>query len=164
MRNSASLAATLSACCLFSSGTVADADEIARGKYLATIAGCTDCHTPGHFLGKPDMSRFLGGSDVGFDVPGLGKFYGPNLTPDNETGLGKWTKEDIVKAMQTGIRPDGRQLAPVMPFMAYANLSKDDALAIAAFLQSLPPTANKVAGPFGADEKATSLLLRVTPP
>ena len=62
-----------------------------RGKYLVTIASCHDCHTPGYFLGKPDMARFLGGSEVGFELPGLGVFYGPNLTPDKETGIGGWT-------------------------------------------------------------------------
>ena len=60
--------------------------EAARGKYLVNLAGCTDCHTPGYFLGKPDSSRFLAGSDVGFRVPGAGTFIGPNLTPDEDTG------------------------------------------------------------------------------
>ena len=72
----------------------AQADTVERGKYLTTIMGCTDCHTPGHFLGQPDMARFLGGSDVGFEIPGLGTFYGPNLTPD-ATGLGNWTEAEI---------------------------------------------------------------------
>ena len=56
------------------------------GKYLVSIIPCTDCHTPGTFLGRADMKRYLGGSDVGFEVPGLGVFYAPNLTPDKETG------------------------------------------------------------------------------
>jgi len=47
---------------------------VARGKYLVTFGSCTDCHTPGSFFGKPDMTRFLGGSDVGFAIPGLGVF------------------------------------------------------------------------------------------
>src|SRR5690349_4230985 len=88
----------------------------ARGKYLVTIAGCGDCHTPGTFLGKPDLKRVLGGSDVGFEIPGAGVFYGPNLTPDPETGLGKWTRQQIVTALRTGVRPDGRRLAPIMPW------------------------------------------------
>ena len=95
----------------------ADAAEtqVQRGKYLVSVIPCTDCHTPGTFLGKPDMKRYLGGSEVGFEVPGLGVFYGPNLTPDDETGLGKWTKEQIATAITTGTRPDGRILAPPMP-------------------------------------------------
>jgi hypothetical protein len=64
--------------------------EIARGKILVGIALCTDCHTPGYFFGKPDTERYLGGSEVGFEIPGLGVFHGPNLTPDKETGLGSW--------------------------------------------------------------------------
>ncbi len=69
----------------------ADSHEIARGKYLVTVGSCTDCHTPGSFFGKPDMSKYLGGSDVGFAIPHLGVFVGPNLTPDKATGLGNWT-------------------------------------------------------------------------
>src|SRR6476660_1599348 len=58
------------------------------GKYLASLGGCMDCHTPGYFFGKPEMPRHLAGSEVGFEIPGLGIFYGANLTPDKETGLG----------------------------------------------------------------------------
>jgi mono/diheme cytochrome c family protein len=123
--------------------------QIERGKYLTTIGGCTDCHTPGHFLGKPDMAKYLGGSDVGFEIPGLGTFVGPNLTPDKETGLGNWTDDQIVAAITTGKRPDGRMLAPAMPYMGLQALTRDDALAIAAYLKSLPAVKNKVPGPFG---------------
>ena len=59
----------------------ADPATVARGKYLVTIASCHDCHTPGYFLGKPDTARYLGGSDVGFELPGLGTFLGPNAMP-----------------------------------------------------------------------------------
>jgi mono/diheme cytochrome c family protein len=124
-----------------------------RGKYLVSIAGCNDCHTPGYFFGKPDMNRYLGGSEVGFEIPGLGVFHGPNLTPDPETGLGNWSVGQIVTALQTGKRPDGRELAPIMPWRAFANLTKDDATAIAVFLKSLPPVKNKVPGPFGPNDK-----------
>jgi mono/diheme cytochrome c family protein len=82
--------------------------------------GCFDCHMSGYFLGKPDMARYLGGSDVGFEIPGLGVFVAPNLTPDPETGLGKWTEAQIVTALQTGKRPDGREVAPIMPWRAFA--------------------------------------------
>ncbi len=89
--------------------------QVARGKYLVDIIPCTDCHTPGAFLGHPDMSRYLGGSDVGFSIPGLGVFYGANLTSDKDTGLGKWTIEQIATAITNGVNPDGRKLAPSMP-------------------------------------------------
>ncbi len=70
---------------------------------------------------------------------------GRNLTPDKETGLGDWTAEQIITAFTTGVRPDGRKLSPIMPYMELANLSKDDAQAIAAYLKSLPPV--KTRGP-----------------
>ena len=137
--------------------------EIARGKYLVGFGGCIDCHTRGYFFGKPDMPRALAGSEVGFEIPGLGVFYGPNLTPDKETGLGSWSKAQIVTALQKGTRPDGRQLAPIMPWKAFANLTKSDANAIAAYLKSLPPISNKVPGPFGPNEKPTSFVMKVVP-
>jgi mono/diheme cytochrome c family protein len=138
--------------------------QLARGKYLVTLGGCNDCHTPGSFLGKPDTARFLGGSEVGFEIPNLGVFYGPNLTPDKDTGLGNWTSAQIVTAIQTGKRPDGRALAPIMPWQAFASLTKSDALAIAAFLKSLPPVKNQVPGPFGPSQTPTSFVMKVVPP
>ena len=137
--------------------------EVARGKYLVVLGSCTDCHTPGFFFGKPDNARLLGGSEVGFELPGLGVFHGPNLTPDKETGLGSWTKAQIVAALQTGKRPDGRELAPIMPWRALASLTKDDANAIAAYLMSLPAVSNKVPGPFGPTDKPTSFVMKVVP-
>lgn len=141
-----------------------DSNLVERGKYLVTIGVCTDCHTPGHFLGKPDMTRHLGGSEVGFEIPGLGVFYGPNLTPDETTGLGRWSEGDIVKAIRTGERPDGRMLAPIMPWAAFAKLTDADAKAIAAYLKSLPPVSNKVPGPFGPDEAPTSFVMKIVAP
>src|SRR5262249_50516762 len=145
-------------------GVEAQGAPVARGQYLVQLAGCTDCHTPGHLFGKPDMARFLGGSDVGFEMPGLGIFVGPNLTPDNGTGLGSWTSDEIVTAIQTGVRPDGRILAPIMPWRAYAGLTKSDAAVIVEYLRSLPPVTNKVPGPLGLDEKATVFRMKILPP
>ena len=76
-----------------------------RGHYLVVVAGCNDCHTPGFFFGKPDMDKYLGGSDVGFEIPGLGVFNGRNITPDKETGIGAWTDEQVVTAITTGTAP-----------------------------------------------------------
>ncbi|CAH2396752.1 cytochrome c [Mesorhizobium escarrei] len=143
---------------------IADDAQIKRGEYLVTIGGCNDCHTPGYFFGKPDMSRFLGGSDVGFEIPGQGVFVGRNITPDKETGIGSWTPEQIVAAIQTGERPDGRILAPIMPWHAFAHLTADDATAIAAFLQSVKPVGNQVPGPFKPGEKVSSFMFRIMPP
>ena len=138
--------------------------QVERGKYLVTVASCTDCHTRCSLLGKPDTTRYLGGSDVAFEIPGLGAFAGANITPDKETGIGDWSIEQIVTALQTGNRPDGRELAPIMPWRAYAALSKEDAIAVATFLKSIPPVTHKVAGPFGPGNQATSFLYRILPP
>lgn len=142
----------------------ADDAQIARGKYLVTFGGCNDCHTPGYFFGKPEMDRYLGGSDVAFEMPGLGAFVGRNLTPDKETGIGDWTVEQIITALRTGERPDGRILAPIMPYQAFANLSDDDAMAIAQYLKSLKPVHHEVPGPFGPGETVQSFMFRVLPP
>ena len=142
----------------------AESAQVARGRYLVQLGGCTDCHTPGHLLGKPDMSRFLGGSDVGLEVPGLGTFVAPNLTPDKETGLGDWTTAEMIVAIRTGVRPDGRILAPIMPWRAYAGLTKSDVDAMVDYLKSLPPVSHKVQGPFGPDERPTVFRMTIVPP
>ena len=138
--------------------------QVERGKYLVTLGGCNDCHTPGFLLGKPDFQRTLGGSDVGFAIPGLGVFYGRNLTPDKETGLGGWTDAEIVKVLTTGERPDRRILAPIMPWRALAHLTKSDLKAIVAYLKSLPPVKNAVPGPFGGNDNPTGFVMAVLPP
>jgi mono/diheme cytochrome c family protein len=137
---------------------------VERGKYLVVVASCNDCHTPGFFLGNPDKAKYLGGSDVGFEIPGLGVFPGRNITPDKETGIGNWTTDQIVTALMTGKRPDGRMLAPIMPYPSFVNLTKEDATAIAAYLQSVPPVKNVVAGPFQPGEKVSIFTFRVLPP
>jgi mono/diheme cytochrome c family protein len=155
--------ATAAALVWLSSGALAQ-DQIARGKYLAALGGCNDCHTPGYFFGKPDDKRHLGGSEVGFEIPGLGVFHGPNLTPDKETGLGNWSNDEIVAALQTGVRPDKRILAPIMPWKAFAQLTKEDAMAIAVYLKSIPAVSNKVPGPFGPSQTPTSFVMKIVPP
>src|SRR5207237_2115051 len=109
---------------------MADDSQIARGKYLGPLGGCNDCHTPRYFFGNPDMSRFLGGSDVGFEIPGEGVFVGPNITPDKKTGIGSWTPEQIVKAIQVGERRDGGILAPIMRSNAFLTRTANDPLAV----------------------------------
>ncbi len=140
----------------------ADDAQIQRGKYLVSIAGCSDCHTPGGMLGKPDMSRYLGGSDTGFSIPKAGVFVGQNLTPDHETGIGDWSSADIVKTLRTGKRPDGRTLSGVMPTFAY--LTDEDANSIAAFLKSVPAVKNHVDGPFKPTDLVRVFVSVVLPP
>lgn len=114
--------------------------DVERGRYLATIMVCADCHSRTAFTGQPlNQDLAFAGAAAGFHVPGLGYFYPPNLTPDPATGLGQWSEDDIVRAIRTGERPDGRILAPIMPYHFFAALSDEDAYSIAAFLKSLPP-------------------------
>ncbi|HVA35892.1 MAG TPA: c-type cytochrome [Stellaceae bacterium] len=156
------LAATLLAGALAPAAHAADR-QVERGKYLVMLGSCNDCHTPGSLMGQSDIKRYLGGSDVGFAIPGMGVFVGPNLTPDKETGLGTWTRKQIVTAITTGKRPDGRVLAPIMPYEAFSHLTRADAFAIAAYLKSLKPVKHKVPGPFGPTEKATVFVMSVQP-
>jgi mono/diheme cytochrome c family protein len=157
------LSAALAAFGSLPSPASADDAQVARGRYLVTISGCSDCHTPGALLGAPDMKRYLGGSDVGFAIPGAGVFVGQNLTPDKETGLGAWTDEQIIAAIRTGKTPEGRALSPVMPYPALSHLSDADAQAIVAFLKSLPSVSNQVKN-FGPSDKVTVNVSAVLPP
>lgn len=119
------------------------AAAIERGRYLTTIAGCNDCHTPGTFYGAPDYDRRLSGSEVGWVGP-WGVSFPRNLTPDTETGIGSWTERQIVDALRTGMRPNGTVLLPPMPWPMYTALSDEDAFAIAAYLKSLKPVKHRV--------------------
>ena len=135
-----------------------------RGRYLVGIMDCTGCHSTGVLAGKPDPTHFLAGSDVGFQIPGLGIFYPPNLTSDRRTGLGEWTEQDIVTVLRTGVRPDGRELAPAMPWRSYAKLTDEDVNAVAAYLKSLPAVDYAVPGPTGPSEKAPGPYFTVAMP
>ncbi|MBL8782511.1 MAG: cytochrome c [Alphaproteobacteria bacterium] len=139
-------------------------DQVKRGDYLTTVMVCGDCHTPGFFFGKPDETQKFAGSDVGFFIPNLGYFYGRNLTPDKETGLGNWSDDEIVKAIRTGERPDGRILSPNMPWRSFASLSDDDAYAIVAYLRTLKPVRREAPPPTGPDATAPAPFLAVTMP
>lgn len=147
----------------------ATGSPIERGKYLVeNIGGCNDCHTPwkmGEHGPAPDMTKMLSGSPEGMRVPPpfitrpwgwagsetMTAFAGPwgisysaNLTPDMETGLGKWTEADFLKAMHTGVGSHNRPIMPPMPWQALGHASDDDLKAIFAFLHSIPPIKNKV--------------------
>ncbi len=98
-------------------------DSVERGAYLArNILACTVCHAPNLAGGTPP-------------------FFGPNITPDRETGIGSWSKEHIVRALREGVRPDGRRLSPDMPAgdLAFGRLTDDDIYNVIAFVQSVPP-------------------------
>ncbi len=144
-------------------GVQADEALLARGKYLATIMDCAGCHTPMGPTGEPDMANALHGANYGFQLPGLGTFVPPNLSSD-PTGLGTWTAEQIGTAITTGVRPDGRILAPIMPWHSYGAITPDDLTALVAFLQAIPPYSYDAPGPWGPSEKPTVPYLGLVMP
>lgn len=156
MKPSALAAAGLLA--LFAVGA-AQAGDTKRGEYLSRIMDCGGCHTRGALAGKPDPAFHLAGSDIGFEIPGLGIFYPPNLTPDAAHGLGTWSATEIITAVRTGVRPDGRILVPVMPWHSYAALTDDDAQALVGYLKSLKPVSFAAPAPVPAGSPAPAPYL-----
>ncbi len=141
----------------------ADADLIARGAYLGTIMDCAGCHMPRGPDGVPIFAAGLAGGSIGFEIPGLGTFWPSNLTP-HETGLGGWSADELARGITTGVRPDGRVLAPAMPWPNYAALHEDDLAALVAWLQSLEPVESARLGPIAPGEPAPAPFYRVTMP
>ena len=137
---------------------------VERGQYLAQIMDCGGCHNTGAFTPEPNMKTPLAGSMIGFEIPGMGIFYPPNLTPDEKTGLGKWSDDEIIAAFTKGALPDGRILAPAMPWMSYGHISADDAKALVTYLKSLTPVEHQVPAPVGPGEKAPAPYMTVTMP
>ncbi|MGO7180682.1 cytochrome c [Rhizobium brockwellii] len=110
------------------------AELIARGKYLTTAADCEACHT------APGGQPFVGG--LGFELP-FGTLFSPNITPDDQTGIGTWTDAEFVRAVRTGVGKHGEDLYPAFPYTSYALLTTDDILAIKAYLDTLAPVARR---------------------
>jgi hypothetical protein len=149
------------------------ADKIARGKYIVATSGCHDCHTPwkmGPEGPGPDMDRMLSGHPEGMAVPPAPKPDGPwlvsvaatntawsgpwgvsftaNITPDKETGIGKWTLRNFRDMLRTGRHMgQGRPVLPPMPVPVYRNLTDADTEALFTYLQSIPPIRNRVPEP-----------------
>jgi len=115
-----------------------------RGKYLMdSIVACGNCHVQRGDKGQPLLDKGLSGGMV-FDEEPF-KAYVPNITPDAETGIGKWTDTQLAKAIREGIRPDGSVIGPPMPIIFYRGLADDDLKAIIAYLRVQPAVKNKVA-------------------
>ena len=137
-------------------------DLAARGSYLATVMDCAGCHMPRGSDGVPLFNAGLSGGTVGFEIPGMGIFWAPNLTP-SDTGLRSWTDAEIAEAITAGQHPDGRTLAPVMPWSAYAALTDEDVAALVTYLRSLPaidsPRIDSVAGSADAVAPYFSVVL-----
>jgi mono/diheme cytochrome c family protein len=105
---------------------------VARGAYLANAADCMACHTDSAHGGRP----YAGGRAI---ATPFGTFYSPNITPDPETGIGRWTEAQFVRALRDGVRPDGANLYPVFPYTSFTRIADADARAIWVYLSSLPP-------------------------
>lgn len=157
-----------------STGDKARDARIAQGRTLVTIGGCNDCHTPwkpnAAGVPEPDLSRMLMGhpadapdpasTPTGHDMAVIGPtftafgmpfgvVYTRNLTPDPETGLGKWTKEQFIKTMRTGINTTGaeRGILPPMPWPSLAQLNDADLTAIWEYLRVVPAIKNQPPAP-----------------
>jgi mono/diheme cytochrome c family protein len=124
---------------------LAQADVIKRGEYLAHAADCVACHT------APGAQPYAGG--FAFNLPVIGTMYSTNITPDKETGIGNYTDQQFLDALHNGVRKDGQNLYPAMSYTSYAYMTDADALAIKAYLFTLPAAhaparENKIAWPF----------------
>ncbi len=113
----------------------AQSDLVARGEYIAKAADCAACHT------APGGKVFAGGR--AFALP-FGVLYSPNITPDPKTGIGGYTDDEWVSVLHDGVARGGKHLYPAMPYASYTAMSRDDALAVKAYLMSLAPVASAV--------------------
>ena len=119
-------------------------DQVARGEYLARAADCVACHS------GPGRAAWTGGRE--FVLP-FGKIYSPNITPDRDTGIGQYTDAEWISMMHSGVGHDGKHLYPVMPYNSYTRVTDEDALAIKAYLFTLPavhvePVQNQLGFPY----------------
>ncbi len=108
----------------------APSSAVERGRYLVTAGNCLSCHT------RPGGAAFSGG--VPFETP-LGTLYSTNITPEPETGIGRWTEADLRRAMHEGIARDGRYLIPAFPYPSFTKVTAADVADIYAYLRTLPP-------------------------
>jgi mono/diheme cytochrome c family protein len=133
----------------------AEPDEIARGAYLAAVAGCDQCHTDAKNGGQP----YGGGRAL--ETP-FGTFFTPNITPDRKTGIGRWSLADFTRALRWGIAPDDSHYLPAFPFAFYSRLSDRDLADLKAFLDSVPAVsrinAASLSGVFAAARARASIV------
>jgi mono/diheme cytochrome c family protein len=109
---------------------------IERGRYLTAAADCAACHTDSH-----QGAAFAGGRPI--ETP-FGIMLAPNITPDRDTGIGRWSDAQFDAAVREGKLPNGKRLYPAMPFPYYTKMRKDEVLAIRAYLNTVPPVRNSV--------------------
>jgi len=115
------------------SGSAAAQGDPKRGEYLAKAGGCLACHTEE----KKDAIRYAGGREL--KTP-FGTFYGPNITPHPQAGIGRWTEADFVRAMREGVRPDGANYFPAFPYTSFTKIVDADLRDLWAYLRTLPPS------------------------
>ena len=130
---------------MLAAGPAAAQDKklLERGKYLMdSIVACGNCHVQRGEKGRPLPERGLSGGML-FDEEPF-KAYAPNITPDPQTGIGKWTDAQLATAIREGIRPDGSVIGPPMPVRFYRGLADADLRAIVAYLRAQPPVKNQV--------------------
>jgi mono/diheme cytochrome c family protein len=113
-------------------------EDIARGKALTEAGDCASCHTAD--TAKP----FAGGKRI--DTP-YGGIYSPNLTPDRDTGIGAWSDDDFYRALRFGEARDGSRYYPAFPYPNFTKLTRQDILAIRAYLATLTPVSNTTPAP-----------------
>ena len=111
-------------------------DQVERGRYLSIVGDCAACHT------LPGSGHALAGGRA-LETP-FGSLLSPNITPDAVTGIGAWTDDEFVNAMTKGTGRNGTHLFPAMPYTYYTKISRDEALAIRAYLNTLPAVHNEV--------------------
>jgi mono/diheme cytochrome c family protein len=130
--NSKLTALTTAAIFLAAVNALAQDDLVERGKYLVYAGGCISCHTED----SDDAVPLAGGRAM--DSP-YGTFYSPNITPDNDTGIGLWSDDEFVSAFWEGVSRQGEHYFPAFPYTSYTGASRDDLLAMKAYLFSLQP-------------------------
>ena len=127
---------------LMVAGPAAAQSPVERGKYLVEVLGaCGNCHSPKSPAGEAPGKHLAGGFEIKEE---FGVAVVPNITPDPETGIGRWKDAEIVRAIREGKSRDGRTLGPPMPFYLYRHLSDTDVKAMVAYLRTVPPVKNAV--------------------
>lgn len=127
---------------LSAAGLPAHQPDIANGERMFYAGGCTSCHAAPEAKGEEKL-KLAGGLEIQTD---FGTFRVPNISPDPETGIGGWSTLDFVNAVMRGVSPSGTHYYPAFPYPSYARMRVEDVIDLKAFMDTLPPVSNRVAG------------------